>query len=69
MEYQKYAAKIQESANDTFRYLNFDKIPEYVSKGNAADLGSDYSSIVKKEVEKLHSGKWIELKFRRNFTS
>lgn len=28
-QYLKYASKIQESAKDTFRYLNFDKLPEY----------------------------------------
>jgi aconitate hydratase 2/2-methylisocitrate dehydratase len=56
-EYAKYANKIQESASDTFRYLNFDRIPDYVSKGGKADLGSDYRSIVQKEAAKLNTGK------------
>ena len=52
-EYQKYASKIQSSAKDTFRYLNFDTIPEFVSKGKEAQLGTEYSKIVQKEVARL----------------
>ena len=43
-EYLKYAAKLQESAKDTFRYLNF-------------DLGKDFQSNVTKEQQKLKSQK------------
>ena len=43
-EYQKYAAKIHETAADTFRYLNFDRLSEYVEKGATADMGSEVST-------------------------
>ena len=52
-EYLKYAAKIQTTAKDTFRYLNFDHIPDFVAKGKGADLGTDYTTIVQKEVARL----------------
>ena len=32
--------------------LNFDKIPEFVEKGNKADLGAEYKIAVQKELEK-----------------
>jgi len=38
-QYLKYAAKIQETAKDTFRYLNFDQLPEYTKI--AATVKSD----------------------------
>lgn len=40
-EYQKYASKINETSADTFRYLNFDRLSEYVEKGKSADLGPE----------------------------
>ena len=52
-EYAKYATKISASAKDTFRYLNFDQLDEYVKAGAAADLGSDYKGALAKEVERL----------------
>lgn len=41
-EYLKYADKIQTTSADTYRYLNFDQLSEYVEKGKNADLGADY---------------------------
>ena len=52
-EYQNYSAKIQETAADTFRYMNFDRLGDYVKVGETADLGSEYKSNLDKEVEKL----------------
>ena len=40
-EYQKYSSVIQKSAADTFRYLNFDRLGEYVEKGATADMGTE----------------------------
>jgi len=54
-EYNKYADKIQQSAKDTFRYLNFDQIPEYVSRAATVDLGVEYKTAFEKELEKLKS--------------
>jgi aconitate hydratase 2/2-methylisocitrate dehydratase len=54
-EYMKYAEKIQATASDTFRYLNFDRLPDYVKKGSTADLGSDFKKLQQKEAEKLKS--------------
>jgi aconitate hydratase 2/2-methylisocitrate dehydratase len=54
-EYQKYVKQIESSKEDTFRYLNFDQIPDYVNKGKEADLGSDYESVLAKEKTRLKS--------------
>lgn len=52
-EYQKYAGVLQATASDTFRYLNFDRLPDYVEAGKKADLGADFKSNLQKELEKL----------------
>ena len=44
-EYQKYASKIKETSADTFRYLNFHRLNEYVEKGKSADLGPEVSKL------------------------
>mmetsp|Transcript_23381 Transcript_23381/g.41355 ORF Transcript_23381/g.41355 Transcript_23381/m.41355 type:complete len:918 (+) Transcript_23381:138-2891(+) len=36
-EYQKYAATLSESEADTYRYLNFDQLPEYVEAASKAN--------------------------------
>lgn len=56
-EYQKYAERIQATAKDTFRYMNFDKLPEYEEIASKVDLGSEYSSILQKEVTRLKNQK------------
>jgi aconitate hydratase 2/2-methylisocitrate dehydratase len=56
-EYMKYADKIQSGAKDTYRYMNFDQIGEFVEKGKKADLGSEYKSVLQKELERLKSTK------------
>ncbi|CAM9134641.1 unnamed protein product, partial [Ectocarpus fasciculatus] len=40
-EYMAYADKINATAKDTFRYLNFDKLDEYVDISKKADMGSE----------------------------
>ncbi len=52
-EYLKYADKIGATAKDTFRYLNFDQLPDYVAKGKNADLGGEYQSNLQKEIDRL----------------
>ena len=52
-EYAKYATKIAATAQDTFRYLNFHKLDDYVKTGASADLGADYKGALAKEVERL----------------
>lgn len=37
-EYMKYSNQIQATAKDTFRYLNFNTLPDYVTKANTAKL-------------------------------
>jgi len=51
--YLKYANQIQATAKDTFRYLNFDKMPKYVEQSKSASMGSDYKSALEKEVARL----------------
>jgi len=56
-QYMKYADKIQTTAKDTFRYLNFDKMTDYIDAGKTADLGPEYKTNLQKEVEKLKASK------------
>merc|ERR1712196_412412 len=52
-EYLKYFENIQSTAQDTFRYLNFDKIPDYVKKGENVNLGTEYASTLRGEISRL----------------
>jgi len=52
-EYKKYAEKIQATAKDTFRYMNFDKLPEYAEAAKAVDLGPEYATFLAKDVAAL----------------
>eukprot|EP01040_Poterioochromonas_malhamensis_P002501 gene2501-2657_t len=54
-EYRKYADRIQATAKDTFRYMNFDKLDEYRAATANLDLGSEYKSVLEKEVARLKS--------------
>jgi aconitate hydratase 2/2-methylisocitrate dehydratase len=53
--YMSYANKIEATAKDTFRYMNFDKMQEYVEKGKSVDLGPEYKGHFEKELERLKS--------------
>jgi aconitate hydratase 2/2-methylisocitrate dehydratase len=50
-EYAKYADQISATKSDTFRYLNFDKMEDFVSAGEKADLGSDFQEILSKATQ------------------
>jgi len=52
-EYQKYAGQIEATAADTFRYLNFHQLDDYVEESKKADLGSEYKAEFDAEVSKL----------------
>jgi aconitate hydratase 2 / 2-methylisocitrate dehydratase len=54
-EYLTYAQKLDATAKDTFRYLNFDKMDNYVERSSHADMGADYSSALEKETARLKS--------------
>jgi aconitate hydratase 2/2-methylisocitrate dehydratase len=56
-KYQEYAAKINESKVDTFRYLNFDRLGEYVEGGKTAEMGAEYKTVLDKEIERLRAQK------------
>lgn len=53
--YMNYAGKIEATSKDTFRYMNFDRMSEYVEKGKNVDLGSDYKSQYDLELKRLKS--------------
>lgn len=48
-EYMKYAAKINETSKDTFRYLNFDQLSEYSDVASKVVLGDEYKNTLDKE--------------------
>jgi aconitate hydratase 2/2-methylisocitrate dehydratase len=52
-EYQGYAADLDATAADTFRYLNFDQLPEYVAQAETVKVSEEYWPALQKEVEKL----------------
>lgn len=54
-EYHKYAAQIAATAKDTFRYLNFDRMPEYVGSAKDVQLGEEYKAAKAKEAAHLKS--------------
>ena len=53
--YMQYSSQIEATSKDTFRYLNFNRMEEYVQKGDSADLGEDYQSNFEKEMLRLKS--------------
>jgi aconitate hydratase 2 / 2-methylisocitrate dehydratase len=55
--YMKYADKIQESAKDTFRYLNFDKLSEYSELAAKVQMGEDFKTAFEKEQELIKARK------------
>eukprot|EP00602_Paraphysomonas_sp_CaronLab_P004226 CAMPEP_0185025498 /NCGR_PEP_ID=MMETSP1103-20130426/8423_1 /TAXON_ID=36769 /ORGANISM="Paraphysomonas bandaiensis, Strain Caron Lab Isolate" /LENGTH=937 /DNA_ID=CAMNT_0027558703 /DNA_START=65 /DNA_END=2878 /DNA_ORIENTATION=- len=54
-EYMKYASKIEATAKDTFRYMNFDQMKDYTDRGANVDLGEDYKINYEKELARLKS--------------
>ena len=52
-EYAKYADEISATASDTFRYMNFDRMSDFVDTAKTADMGNEYSSALEKEVQRL----------------
>jgi aconitate hydratase 2/2-methylisocitrate dehydratase len=53
--YMKYSGQIEATSKDTFRYLNFNKMKDYVDKGATADLGNEFQSNFDKEAQRLKS--------------
>jgi aconitate hydratase 2/2-methylisocitrate dehydratase len=37
-EYQEYAKKLDATASDTYRYLNFDELPDYVKASDTVEM-------------------------------
>jgi len=37
-EYQEYAKKLDATAKDTYRYLNFDELPDYVKSADTVEM-------------------------------
>jgi len=52
-QYLKYAKEIDATAKDTFRYMNFDTMKDYIAKGKDVDLGPEYAANYQKEVDRL----------------
>ena len=47
-EYMKYMAKIDTTASDTYRYLNFDDLPEYVEASDKVEISEEMREAAKK---------------------
>jgi aconitate hydratase 2 / 2-methylisocitrate dehydratase len=53
--YMQYSSQIEATSKDTFRYLNFNRMKDYVEKGDTAELGSEFQSNFEKEAQRLKS--------------
>jgi aconitate hydratase 2/2-methylisocitrate dehydratase len=51
-EYLKYMEKVNATAADTYRYLNFDELPEFVNRANSVEISAE----MKEAAKKLSSG-------------
>eukprot|EP00961_Rhodomonas_salina_P019370 260744-Rhodomonas_salina.5 len=47
-EYLEYAEKINTTASDTYRYLNFHQLPDYVAKANNVKISVEATEAAKK---------------------
>jgi aconitate hydratase 2/2-methylisocitrate dehydratase len=47
-EYLKYMDKINATAADTYRYLNFDELPEFVNSANSVEISDEMKAAAKK---------------------
>lgn len=54
-KYLEYADKIGATASDTFRYMNFDQMEDYLNASKDANLGDEYQTVVEREAAKLKS--------------
>jgi len=54
-QYMKYAQQIDATSKDTFRYLNFHQLEEYVARGKNVDLGPEYQANYEKELARLRN--------------
>mmetsp|Transcript_4523 Transcript_4523/g.4537 ORF Transcript_4523/g.4537 Transcript_4523/m.4537 type:complete len:827 (+) Transcript_4523:246-2726(+) len=54
-QYLKYAKEIDATSKDTFRYMNFDKMSDYVASGSKVDLGPEYQANYEKELARLRN--------------
>eukprot|EP00560_Eucampia_antarctica_P006197 CAMPEP_0197824762 /NCGR_PEP_ID=MMETSP1437-20131217/1975_1 /TAXON_ID=49252 ORGANISM="Eucampia antarctica, Strain CCMP1452" /NCGR_SAMPLE_ID=MMETSP1437 /ASSEMBLY_ACC=CAM_ASM_001096 /LENGTH=920 /DNA_ID=CAMNT_0043424519 /DNA_START=187 /DNA_END=2949 /DNA_ORIENTATION=+ len=46
-EYRKYMAKVDPTASDTYRYLNFDELPEFVDTANQVEISEEMKDAAK----------------------
>ena len=60
-EYLQYAGKLDATAADTYRYLNFDQIPEYVERAENVEIGDDaYANLgpaMREQLKKMEAEK------------
>lgn len=47
-EYMKYMAKVDATASDTYRYLNFDELPEFVEASDKVEISDEMREAAKK---------------------
>jgi aconitate hydratase 2/2-methylisocitrate dehydratase len=47
-EYLKYMAQVEGSAADTYRYLNFDQLPEFVDKASSVEISDEMKAAAHK---------------------
>ena len=60
-EYLSYTRRLDSTAADTYRYLNFDQLPEYIASASGVDVGGDaYANVgpaMKAQLLKLEADK------------
>ena len=49
-EYLQFAGKLDTTASDTYRYLNFDELQEYVDSANKVDIPEDVLAAARQQL-------------------
>ena len=47
-EYHAYMANVDATASDTYRYLNFDELPEYIEASDKVEISAEMREAAKK---------------------
>jgi aconitate hydratase 2/2-methylisocitrate dehydratase len=47
-EYMAYMKEVNATAADTYRYLNFDQLPDYVNKASQVEVSAEMKAAAKK---------------------
>jgi aconitate hydratase 2/2-methylisocitrate dehydratase len=47
-EYMEYMSQVDSTSADTYRYLNFDQLPEFVNKASSVEISDEIKAVAHK---------------------